>query len=111
VIAAGDIRMSDVFNVLPFDNTLVKIRLKGSQVPEFNRKDLGAAFDPAKEYVFATNSFVGDQRDKYFGAKSAPVEDTGKLMRDTVVAWIRAHGGFAESGKPLPPPDDRTDPR
>ncbi|MCE9636687.1 MAG: bifunctional metallophosphatase/5'-nucleotidase [Planctomycetes bacterium] len=110
-IKAGDISVTDIVAVLPFDNTLVKIRLKGDQVPEFNRRELGDKFDPAKEYVFATNSYVGDQREKYFRAKDAPVEDMKVSMREAVVQWVRKHGGFIESGKPLPEPDDRTDPR
>ena len=61
--------------------------------------------------VFATNSYVGDQRKKYFNAPDAPVEDTKKTMRDVVIAWVREHGGFSPRGAPLPEPDDRTDPR
>lgn len=111
VVKAGDIRITDVVNVLPFDNTLVKIRLRGEQLPEYYRERIGKSFDPAKEYVVATNSYVGDQRQKYFRAAKSPVEDTGRSMRDTVVAWIREYGGFQEKGRPLPEPDERTDPR
>lgn len=110
-IDAGDITVAEIVTVLPFDNTMVKLRLRGEQVPEFNRRELGDAFDPAREYVFATNSYVGDQRKKYFNAPDAPVEDTKKTMRDVVIAWVREHGGFSPRGAPLPEPDDRTDPR
>lgn len=111
VVKAGDIRITDVMAVLPFDNTLVRIRVKGDQLPEHYREQLGKKLDPEKEYVIATNSFVGDQRALYFRSKKVPVEDTGKSMRDTVIAWIREHGGFQESGRPLPAPDERIDPR
>lgn len=96
-IAAGDIHVSDVWNVLPFENTLVKIKLKGDQVPAYARKRLGDKFDPEKEYVFATNSYVGDQERKYFRVEGVPVEDTGLAMRDTVVAWVKKHGGFGRA--------------
>jgi 5'-nucleotidase/UDP-sugar diphosphatase len=99
-IAAGDIRVSDVWNVLPFENTLVKIKLKGEQVPQYARKRLGEKFDATKEYSFATNSYVGDQERKYFRVEGVPVEDTGLSMRDTVVAWVKKHGGFGDA------PDD-----
>ncbi len=93
-IEAGPIRIRDIWTVLPFDNTLVKIRLKGDQVPEFNRRILGSDFDPTREYVFATNSYVTDQQKKYFGTTDIAVEDTGVAMREAVVEWVRTHGGF-----------------
>jgi 2',3'-cyclic-nucleotide 2'-phosphodiesterase (5'-nucleotidase family) len=110
-LKAGDITVADVVTILPFDNTIVKLRLRGKQVPEFNRRELGEKFDPGRDYVFATNSYVADQREKYFGAKDAPVEDTKLLMRDVVIDWVRRHGGFAAGNEPAPPADDRTDPR
>lgn len=96
-IAAGDIRVSDVWTVLPFENTLVKIKLKGEQVPPYAKKRLGEKFDPSKDYTFATNSYVGDQQRKYFRVEGVPVEDTGLPMRDTVVAWVKKHGGFGDA--------------
>jgi 5'-nucleotidase / UDP-sugar diphosphatase len=102
VVRAGEIRALDVFSVLPFENTLVKVRVKGARLPEALQKELGAAFDPAKEYVIATDSFVGDHRDRYLGGKGGAVEDTGLKTRDVVLAWVRRHGGFV----PKDPPRD-----
>jgi 2',3'-cyclic-nucleotide 2'-phosphodiesterase (5'-nucleotidase family) len=110
-VAAGDVTVGGVITVLPFPNTMVKIRLRGEQVPEHYRKQLGAAWDPEKEYVVATNSFVGDQRRKYFRGDDLPVEDTGLLMYDVVIDWVRRHGGFQPGGEPLPAADERDDPR
>jgi 5'-nucleotidase / UDP-sugar diphosphatase len=93
-VEAGEIRAEQVWKVLPFDNALVKVRLRGDQLPEFARKTLGARFDAAKEYVIATNSYVGDQQKKYFGVQGAPVEKTDLEMRATVLAWVKEHGGF-----------------
>lgn len=101
-LAAGEIRVEDVWKALPFENTLVTLKLTGDQVPEYAKKRLGKAFDPAKAYVFATNSFVADQQKKYFGVKDVPVEATGLSMRAAVVDWVRKHGGFdAEDGAPV----------
>lgn len=110
-IAAGDIKVGDVVTVLPFPNTMVKITLRGEQVPAYYRDRMGRAFDPAKDYVCATNSFVGDQCQKYLRVKDAPIEDTGLLMYDVAIEWVRAHGGFLPAGEPLPTPDERPDPR
>ncbi len=94
VIEPGEITIREVWETLPFDNELVKLRLRGDQLPAFMRKQLGAKLDPAKDYVVATNSYVADQQKKYFGTETAPVEDTGLLLRDAVVDWVREHRGF-----------------
>lgn len=109
VVRAGPVRVVDVYSVLPFENTLVKVRVRGARLPEALRKELGARFDPAKEYVVATDSFVGDHRDRYLGAKGAPVEDTGRKTRDVVIAWVRRHGGFVPKGEPAAPPAEGPD--
>lgn len=98
-IEAGEIRVGDVWNVLPFENTLVTIRLKGEHVPKDVRRRLGDAFDPEREYSCATSSYVADQQRKYFGTEDAPVTDSGRSMRDAVVEWVRRHEGFDPDGK------------
>jgi 2',3'-cyclic-nucleotide 2'-phosphodiesterase (5'-nucleotidase family) len=101
-IEAGDIRVEDVWKVLPFENTLVTLRLSGDQVPAYARKRLGKDFDPKKSYAFATNSYVGDQQRKYFGVQGVAVEPSGLAMRAAVVDWVRKHKGFAvEDGAPV----------
>lgn len=110
VVNKGDIRMRDVFSVLPFENTLWRVRVKGARLPAYQQRELGARFDPEKEYVIATNSYCADHRDRYFGSKDLPAEDTGLPMRDTVIAWVRKHGGFVPKGEAAPDPDERDDP-
>lgn len=94
VIATGDISVRDVWTVLPFDNTLVRIRVRGDRLPEAMRKELGDRWSADREYVIATISYVADHRDRFLDCGDAPVEDTGLLMRDVVVDWVREHGGF-----------------
>ncbi len=101
-IEPGDIRIRDVWTVLPFDNTLVRVTLKGSQLSDYARRQIGARFDPEASYTIATNSYVSDQQKTYFRVTDAPVEDTGLLMRDEVVAWVREHGGFTPGGGAAP---------
>lgn len=116
-VGAGDIRIRDIWTVLPFDNTLVRLTLRGDQLPEYARELLGSRFDPEASYTIATNSYVADQQEKYFRTTDAPVEDTGLLMRDEVVAWVREHGGFDPRGAgthepkaPAPDGDDTKSP-
>jgi 5'-nucleotidase/UDP-sugar diphosphatase len=101
-LAAGDIRVEDVWKVLPFENTLVTMRLAGDQVPQYARKKLGKSFDPKRAYSFATNSYVADQQRKYFGVEGVAVEPSGLEMRAAVVDWVRKHKGFdVEDGAPV----------
>ncbi len=98
-VEAGEITIRSVWTILPFDNTLVKLTFKGSQLPEYAKKRLGDKLVPENDYTVATNSYVGDHVDKYFGLKSLPVEDTGRLMRDEVVNWVRKHGAFEDTSE------------
>jgi 2',3'-cyclic-nucleotide 2'-phosphodiesterase (5'-nucleotidase family) len=98
VVEPGEIRIRDVWTVLPFDNTLVTLTLKGEQLPRYARGRIGSRFDPEAEYTIATNSYVADQQEKYFKTTDAPVVDSGLLMRDEVVKWVREHGGFEPRG-------------
>ena len=93
-IGAGEISIRDVWEVLPFENTLVRVTLRGARLPEHMRTELGRRFDPQAEYTIATNSFVADQQQQYFRTTDARVENTGLPVRDQVVAWVRQHGGF-----------------
>ncbi len=101
-VAAGDISIRHVWEVLPFDGTLVRLRVRGRDLPAFARERLGARYDPAHEYTLATSSYVADQQSKYLGLRDVPVEDTGRQLRDEVVGWVRSHGGFDPEGRPLP---------
>ena len=100
-IEAGEIEIRDVWTVLPFDNTLVVVELPGSSLYAYAKRQLGKSWDPEKTYTVATNSFVADHMDKYFGVESATVRDSGRLMRDEVVNWVREHGGFDPAGRPV----------
>ncbi|MCG3135152.1 MAG: hypothetical protein HMLKMBBP_02658 [Planctomycetes bacterium] len=103
VVRAGEIRVRDVWNVLPFDNTMIRIKVPGAKLTEYQQRRLGAKLDPARTYTIATNSYVGDHMREHLGSDGHEVEDTGLLMRDVAVNWVRQHGGFDPRGKPLAP--------
>jgi 2',3'-cyclic-nucleotide 2'-phosphodiesterase (5'-nucleotidase family) len=91
----------DVWNVLPFDNTMVKVKIPGARLPEWAKRQIGGKIDDARIYTIATNSYCTDHMKDNFGADDFEVEDTGLLMRDVAVKWVREHGGFDPAGKPL----------
>jgi hypothetical protein len=93
-VPGGDVTIRHVWTALPFDNTLVRLRLPGRSLPEFLRKSVGAAFQADKVYVIALDSYVAEKREKYLGTADGEVEDSGLVSRDAVVEWVRTHSGF-----------------
>ena len=55
----GEIQARDVWNILPFGNSIYLGKVKGSEMPKELRE--GGSVNPRKEYVVATNSFIGDR--------------------------------------------------
>ena len=123
-IAKGKITWGDAFEVLPFQNTLITLKLTGAQLKktlerglvatvgmvalsglrvEFDRTKSpgqqvvsahlpdGAAIDDSKLYSLTTNDFVvagGDGFNEL--AKGADIMDTGIVLRDVFVDYIKA---------------------
>lgn len=119
-LAPGTVRYGQVFQVLPFDNRVVGLRLTGEQLESFILAPLssghgfpqlagatlelvegkphltladGAAIDPKREYLLATNDFLANGGD---GAKPvinslAPDhrENTPTLVRDAFIAHLK----------------------
>ncbi|MFB3785470.1 MAG: bifunctional UDP-sugar hydrolase/5'-nucleotidase [bacterium] len=86
-IPAGEFPYRAVWNVFPFENTLVTATVSGSQVPKnfYGNQPI----DPAKTYKLVTNSFVRDQWEKYFPSSPGIVwVDTGLSLRDAVLRYI-----------------------
>jgi len=111
----GEIRLYDVYAVFPFENTLVIIDLKGTDVEElfnnFARRNrvealgnveveitdgtisklliAGQPFDPQRRYRVATIDFLLGGGDSVAAIRNAvAVEETGIMIRDAVVLYI-----------------------
>ncbi|RJP21605.1 MAG: bifunctional metallophosphatase/5'-nucleotidase [Candidatus Omnitrophota bacterium] len=86
-----------IWNLFPFENTLLTTRVKGNKIPNgFLGK---SPIEPDQEYLIVTNSFVRDQWMQFF-PKFPRMDwtDTGIDMRDSVmrhieqqkkIGWIR----------------------
>jgi 2',3'-cyclic-nucleotide 2'-phosphodiesterase (5'-nucleotidase family) len=92
-LPAGDILIRHIWTILPFENTLVTVEVKGENLPEHLRAAAGE-IDPHHVYTVATNSFVSAHLPKYFPDGVEGVIDSGVMMRDAVVEWVRERGGL-----------------
>jgi 2',3'-cyclic-nucleotide 2'-phosphodiesterase (5'-nucleotidase family) len=89
VIPAGTVLARTVWNILPFDNTVVIGKFKGSQLPPKVRE--GHTIDPDREYTFATTDFTAANqaaRDQ-LGVSGLEFPRTAAMQRDLVIEWIR----------------------
>ncbi|MGE5549275.1 MAG: bifunctional metallophosphatase/5'-nucleotidase [Bacteroidota bacterium] len=123
-LEAGEITVGQIYEVMPFDNTLVTMVLTGAQVKEVleagatlfkgmvqlsglefaydprqpagNRVTRmtfpeGTPIDPHKTYTVVTNDFMAAGGDNFaVFASGSEVVDTRRLLRDEIIAWLRA---------------------
>jgi len=124
-ITKGKITWGGAFEVLPFQNTMVTMKLTGAQIKKTLERGLvstvgmvalsglnvrfdrsappgkeivsvvlsdGVALDDSKLYSVTTNDFVVAGGDGFteFG-KGTDIVDTGILLRDVLVDYIKAH--------------------
>jgi len=83
----GSLLARDVWNVMPFDNTVVVGTFKGRQLPA--SATAGRAVDPEREYTLAINDFTAANQTAQMGSTGLVFHDTGKLLRDVIIEYIR----------------------
>ena len=83
----GPLVARDVWNVMPFDNTVVVGKVKGKQLPA--SVTAGQTVDPEREYSLAINDFTAANQPTQLGATGLVFKDTGKLLRDVIIAYIQ----------------------
>lgn len=115
-IDAGPISYRDLGEVLPFDNTLVLIELTSEETLELARffadrrgsfpianmtieataeKEVisatiaGEPVVPNRTYMFVTNNFLAAGGNGMGFLKDKPMEDTGVLLRDAAVSYVK----------------------
>jgi len=118
-IPQGKITWGNVFEVLPFQNTLVTLKLTGAQLKRTLGWDLlavsgvnvqldlkkpagqrlisatmpdGTPINDTESYTITTNDFVLAGGDGFSElAKGSEIKDTGILLRDVFVDYIKTH--------------------
>lgn len=84
----GVIRARNIWNIMPFDNTVMVAKVRGSAVPDAMRKN--RTVDPQREYKIAVNDFVGTNPAilKQLGFTDVKFEDTGIEFRTMLIQWF-----------------------
>ncbi len=93
-IRAGSVTARSLWNVEPFGNGLVSLRLTGAQVAKLlleNGDSAGLELVADQTYNVATNSFVGAHAVRLFG-ESAQLRDFDLLVRDLFIESIQQNG-------------------
>jgi 2',3'-cyclic-nucleotide 2'-phosphodiesterase (5'-nucleotidase family) len=79
----GELQARHIWNMLPFGNTIYAGRVAGRELPK--EVSDGRSIDPDREYLLATNSFIGA---KWIEGGLA-LTDRRVLIRDLLIDWIR----------------------
>lgn len=115
-LTAGPVTLADIVSVLPFDNTLVEVRLTGSELKQilsdrglaaggvyFSRgswilKSTGLPLDDDREYLVLINDFMYVNTDDYSNFARFDPEGyfTGIDWRNPVIAWVGAQNSTPE---------------
>jgi 2',3'-cyclic-nucleotide 2'-phosphodiesterase (5'-nucleotidase family) len=121
-IQAGRLRRGAVYEVMPFDNELVLLRVTGGQlkayldhiakeggggvagvrmsIREGRAEDIlvqGRPLDPAATYLMANSDYTV-LSGSYAGLRGIPVRRTGYLLRDATIDYCTA---FRDAGRPI----------
>lgn len=117
-LAAGDIKVRDMWEIAPFGNTLViyewtgqellqaldnmakggrSMQVSGITMKLENRVGLVEALindkpiDPNKTYTICLNNYSASQGEKYFGIKIKDLKETGLIDRDVLIDYVKKH--------------------
>lgn len=85
-LGRGPVTARHIWNILPFDNTLVEATVEGKELP--TEALSGRSVEPDLRYRFVTNDYVAGQS-RYRHIRFRP---TANVLRDTFLEWVKAKG-------------------
>ena len=83
-LGRGTVTARHVWNILPFDNTLVAATVLGRDLPE--EATAGRTVDPNRTYRFVTNDYVAGQ----WRGRDISFRPTEWELRDTLLEWVKS---------------------
>jgi len=93
ILPAGQLLARHVWNVMPFDNSMVTLEIPGDQLSALKdpsgRTDpvVTASLDPKRVYRLVTTDFVAQSWAD--SGQRFPRRDQGVLLRDVLIDWIK----------------------
>jgi 2',3'-cyclic-nucleotide 2'-phosphodiesterase (5'-nucleotidase family) len=109
----GEVTVSDIVNIMPFDNTIIRVEVTGSAIVEALREGSrpvvaglierngswvlarsGRPLDPDARYTLLVNSFMyaGGNNYEAIAGENPDGFDTGMNYRQPFVDWLKAQG-------------------
>jgi 2',3'-cyclic-nucleotide 2'-phosphodiesterase (5'-nucleotidase family) len=89
-LPAGKIRIREIYNIFPFNNTMVVLDLTREQI---NQAVPNAKFSEVKPlYTLVTNSYWAGQLKAKFYLPSERIHPTNTQVRDDLITYIQVHG-------------------
>ncbi len=88
-LPAGRILARHIWNIMPFDNTVVVARVQGGALPEVVAQ--GHQIDPERLYTLATTDFTAANQAARgeLGTEGIEFGKEGPLLRDLLLDWFR----------------------
>jgi 2',3'-cyclic-nucleotide 2'-phosphodiesterase (5'-nucleotidase family) len=86
----GNLLARHVWNLMPFDNTVVVGRFRGEQLPTAVTQ--GRQIEAGRQYTLAINDFMAANQKTELKTTGLVFNDTGKLLRDVIIQYIRKRG-------------------
>ena len=89
VLPGGQLLVRHIWNIMPFDNTVVFGKFKGKDLPKVVTG--GRTVEPEREYTLAVTDFTAANQGARSQLQSAGLEFPGQgpLLRDLLVDWFR----------------------
>ena len=86
ILPAGRLLARHVWNVMPFEDTVVIVEVEGRELPEETVEEMDV--DPNGAYSLALSDFTAATH-RVFRSKPARALEGDPLLRDLIIEWIR----------------------
>lgn len=87
----GVVTKRQVINILPFNNTVTHLMVKGKSFNLHFKKHSQQNLDPEKTYLLTTNSFCAGHHENFIAHQLAGQTDTTHILADVFCNYLKKH--------------------